>query len=168
MTRPRLLLLAILPVCALALAGCGSGDGASAAPKATVRITDATIDWPANPEVAAVRLRVRNDGSHDDELQGVSTQVARSAMVHRSSVDASGRSTMAPVAGLTIPARSTVTFEPGGLHIMLDGLTRDLRIGDRVPVTMVFRDAGSITTEAKVVAPGSVDLGSGEEAGHDH
>lgn len=172
MIRPRLLLTLVL-VAALGLASCGSGDaGASPSDEGGITLTDATVDWPANPEVGAVRLRVHNDGATADELVGASSDASRSTMVHRSVTDAQGRATMEMAADLEIPARSTVTFEPGGLHIMLDGLQRDLEVGDEVQVTLVFRDAGPITTTARVVEPGSVDLGGtddgDEEASHGH
>ena len=84
MTRLRLLLLPLLVVGALGLAGCGSGgsDGADGgAPGAGIRITDATLDWPANPELAAVRMRIHNDGGEADELVGASSDAATSSMV---------------------------------------------------------------------------------------
>ena len=69
-TRPRSLLVVLLALAALGLAACGSGDGAAEAQADEgIRITDATIDWPANPEVAALRMRVHNDGTTADELR---------------------------------------------------------------------------------------------------
>lgn len=167
MIRPRLL-LSLLLVAVLGLAACSSSDGAAeASDGGGIAIADATVDRPVNPDLTAVRLRVVNDGATADELVGVSSDVSRSSMVHRSGTDAEGRSTMDMVANLEIPARSTVTFEPGGLHIMLDGLERELELGDQVEVTLIFRDAGSIATTAKVVEPGTTG-GDDEEASHAH
>lgn len=173
MTRLRLLLLPLLVAGALGLAGCGSGDGAEGgASGARIRITDATLDWPANPELAAVRMRIHNDGGEADELVGASSDAATSSMVHRSTTDEAGRATMDMVAGLPVPARSTVIFEPGGLHLMLDGLTRELEVGDEVEITLLFRDAGPVSATARVVEPGSQDPGAiatdAEEASRDH
>ncbi len=171
-TRPRSLLVVLLALASLGLAACGSGDGAAEAQGGDgLRITDATIDWPANPEVAALRMRVHNDGAAADELVGASAEIARSVMVHRTTTDDQGRTGMAEATVVEVPARSTVTFEPGGLHVMLSGITTDLEVGDQVEVTLLFRDAGSVPTTALVVEPGTQDLGTGgdgEEAGHDH
>ncbi|HRW38059.1 MAG: copper chaperone PCu(A)C [Acidimicrobiales bacterium] len=171
MTPTRPLLVALLIVGAALVAGCGSeGPSTTATADGGIRISDATIDWPANPEVGAVRLLVHNDGPRADELVGASSDVATSTMVHRSVTDAQGRARMEMVSGLEIPARSTVTFEPGGLHVMLNGLTRELEVGDRVEVTMIFRDAGPVSATATVVEPGTASLGgdAAEEAAHDH
>lgn len=114
-----------------------------------------TVDLPANPEVGAVRMVVRNGGDHADALVRVSSPIAAGAMVHRSIVDAVGRSTMVPESSLPIAARSSVTFEPGGLHVMLTGISRALHVGDRVPLIFTFRHAGTVRATAVVVAPGA-------------
>jgi hypothetical protein len=55
--------------------------------------------------------------------------------------------TMRPVRALTIPARSAVALAPGGLHLMMTGLKRPLRAGDRFPVTLIFARAGKRVVE---------------------
>jgi copper(I)-binding protein len=166
--RSLLLTAAVALVAGAGLAACGDDAGAEAG--GSVRVTDATIDWPANPEVAAVRFVVRNDTASPDQLIGVESPVARSAMVHRSETDEEGRATMTMLDELEIPARSSVTFEPGGLHVMLTGITEDLQVGDPVEVTLAFAEAGDVTITAEVVEPGSQPAGSpaGEEDAHVH
>jgi hypothetical protein len=41
-------------------------------------------------------------------------------------------------------------MKPGGHHIMLLGLRRDLKPGDTVKVTLVFEKAGPMSIEAPV------------------
>jgi hypothetical protein len=41
-------------------------------------------------------------------------------------------------------------MKPGGYHIMLLGLTRDLKPGDTVNVTLTFDKAGRMTVDAPV------------------
>ena len=146
----------------LGTAACGSGDGggtASAqggdAPAGVVSVSDATIDWPANPSVAAVRMVVRNDTPTADTLTAVSSPIAASATVHRTETDAAGRSTMEAEPRLAIPARSSVTFAPSGLHVMLTGITEDLQVGDEVKLTLTLEHAGKVHATARVVEPGS-------------
>lgn len=115
-------------------------------------MTDATIDWPANPDVAAVRLTIRNGTDTDDVLLEASSTVAE-ASVHRSAIDAEGRSTMKEVERLDIPAGETVRFQPGGLHVMLRGPSPALEIGDKVTVTFRFEKAGARSVDAEVVEP---------------
>ena len=158
--------LAVAACLALGATACGSeGATAPAAAAGSVSVEQATIDWPANPKVAAVRMVVRNDTATADVLVGVSSPVARSVTVHRTETDAAGRSTMVEQARLAIPARSSVTFEPAGLHVMLTGITADLAVGDDVELTLTFEHAGEVTATATVVAPGSVNA---EEADHGH
>ena len=165
-TPPRSRLFAALAALALvpvALVACGSGGGsATASATGTLQVVDVRIDRPALPSQAAVRLVVRNGTARADTLTSVSGSVASGVSVHRSTLDAKGRSTMVPVSRLPIPARSDVTFEPGGLHVMLEGLKHDLAVGDRVRLTFTFTHAGTRTVTATVVLPGA------DDQEHDH
>ncbi|WP_421119516.1 copper chaperone PCu(A)C [Aquihabitans daechungensis] len=152
-------------------AACGSGDGATSASAqgtepATVHVDDATIDWPANPSVAAVRMLVRNGTDTDDRLLTVSSPVAEASSIHRTDTDDQGRSTMERQDGVAVPARSTVTFESGGLHVMLTDLDVDLHVGDQVTLNLTFEQAGTVQAQAEVVEPGSA--GDDSEGNHDH
>lgn len=57
---------------------------------------------------------------------------------------------MRPVEKIEIPAESTVKLEPGGLHVMLFDLKKDLAAGDTVEVTLTFSGAGETTVTAEV------------------
>jgi copper(I)-binding protein len=65
----------------------------------------------------------------------------------------SGMMTMRPVEKVEIPAESTVKLEPGGLHVMLLDLQKDLVAGDTVEVTLTFSGAGEVTVTAEVKEP---------------
>ena len=150
MTRPAthaLRLTLLLVVVSSLLAAC-SGDG-----NGTLRVTGAGLDRPALPGQGALRLVIDNQTSTADVLVSVSSPKATSAMVHRSGVDGQGRATMDMVETLTIPAKSKVTFEPGGLHVMLTGLPHDLAVGDEVPVAFEFERAGTVNVDAVVTDP---------------
>jgi hypothetical protein len=157
--RPSSLpLLAVLVGAVLALGACSTGStDEQAGPGGTggsgIVVEDATIDWPANPEVAAVRMRVRNLGATEDALVGASSPIARSAMVHRTDVDAEGRAVMHTSEQVPIAAGGTVTFEPTGLHVMLSGIAEELEVGDEVQLDLIFREAGTVTATATVVEP---------------
>jgi copper(I)-binding protein len=166
-----LALLALSALLVVGVAGCGGGDrldGSAAAQgdrPHDVSVASATIDWPANPRVAAVHMQVTNGTAKDDRLLAVTSPVARTGSIHRSVTDDQGRATMEPQDGVTIPARSTVTFEPGGLHVMLTGLRVDLEVGDEVTLDLTFERAGPKKVLAEVVEPGSADDTGGS---HDH
>jgi len=42
---------------------------------------------------------------------------------------------------------------PGSFHVMLFGLTRDLKTGDMVDFTLQFEKAGSVSIKAQVRQP---------------
>lgn len=128
------------------LAGCGaaaeSGGG-------RIGVTDARIPVPAGPNGAAY-LTLTNDGGTADRLVGVSTDAAETAEIHETSTDR-GTMSMQQVEGVDIPAGGSATLEPGGVHIMLIGVTGDLAEGDRVDLTLSFDHAADRTVTAEVV-----------------
>ncbi|MCB1038771.1 MAG: copper chaperone PCu(A)C [Acidimicrobiales bacterium] len=166
--RSSISALLLVALAVVSLGACTSGDGrAEATPRdGELRVTDARVDYPANPTVAAAYFTIRNGTDHDDELVGVTTSVA-TATVHRSLTDEAGRATMVKVAALGIPAGSSVAFESGDLHVMLNDLSTDLEVGDVVPLDLRFREAGTVHVEAKVVEPQASGEAT-EETEHDH
>ncbi len=157
-----LLVLAVALVGGLAVAWLVADDGADDAAASGLEISDVTMDWPANPEVAAVHLKVTNHDATADALVGASTTIASSVMVHRTDVDDLGRAVMSEAQQVEIAPRSTVTFEPNGLHVMVSGIHEPLEVGDEVPLDLIFREAGTVSVTAVVVEPTVL----GED--HDH
>lgn len=139
-----------------ALASCSGSSSGTASDADQLEVAEATIDWPANPKVAAVRLTITNDTDTDDTLTGVTTSTG-DASLHRSGTDDQGRSTMTQLDRLAVPAGETVTFEAGDLHVMVENPDPPLEVGDRVGVTLVFERAGNRTVQAEVIEPGSAD-----------
>ena len=74
--------------------------------------------------------------------------------------------------GVEVPAGESVTFEPGGMHVMLMGLKKPLKSGEAFPLTLRFEDGGTASVEVKVMSPDeapSMKHGHGEmKHGHDH
>jgi copper(I)-binding protein len=54
--------------------------------------------------------------------------------------------------GLALPAKSEVALAPGHDRLALAGLTRTLKIGDRVNITLVVRDDKGTVQEIAVNA----------------
>lgn len=52
---------------------------------------------------------------------------------------------------LRIPAGNTVTFQPGGLHLMLFEPKKALQLDQSVALTLTFKSGESVTTKAIVV-----------------
>ncbi|QYK51883.1 MAG: copper chaperone PCu(A)C [Anaerolineales bacterium] len=61
--------------------------------------------------------------------------------------------TMVKVERVELAAGHEIAFEPGGYHIMLINLQRELVAGDTFELTLHFEHAEDMTIEVKVVAP---------------
>ena len=59
---------------------------------------------------------------------------------------------MAPVDQLEIEPGDTVTFEPGGYHLMLLDVSGMPAVGESVELTLSFELAGDIVVQAEVRA----------------
>jgi copper(I)-binding protein len=105
---------------------------------------------------AAGYLEIVNRGPRPDRLVGASSALAARVSLHESRMVGSVM-TMRPVPNLIIPPRGRVALAPSGLHLMLEGLRRPLRIGERIPLTLQFAGAGakraSLTVGAGPPAP---------------
>ena len=55
--------------------------------------------------------------------------------------------------GIEVPAGGQVELKPGGYHVMLIGLMRDLSDGEKFPLTLQFEKGGEVTVEAEVRQP---------------
>lgn len=67
-----------------------------------------------------------------------------------STMDMGGSMTMQEVESVAIPAGETVSFEPGGYHIMLMELAAPLEAGNTFEAELSFEKAGTITVEVEV------------------
>lgn len=128
----KFLMLALMGM--LLLSACGTGGG---------EVIEAHDPW-ARPamtgESSAIYLLLHNHTANDDELVGASSDVATSVELHESKMmDGSDMMEMTPVASVPLPADGEVEFKPGGLHIMLAGLNRDLKVGDQFDITLTFK-----------------------------
>ena len=144
----------------LALAACADADGPaveappSPPPEAAVGSSLGVSDGYARaaPEggVSAVFFRVENGTGTADTLVAARTDVAGRVEVHETTEGADGLRGMRPVAGVPVPAGGAVAFEPGGLHVMLLDLQRDLDAGETVPVELDFAGGRTLTLDAPV------------------
>jgi len=60
---------------------------------------------------------------------------------------------MYQVPAVDVPAGGEVQLKPGSFHVMLFGLTRDLKEGDTVDVSLQFEKAGTVPVRAVVRKP---------------
>jgi copper(I)-binding protein len=93
-------------------------------------------------------------GATDAYMQLMSAAGAR--VVHVGSTVAGGASLVAAQGGalqsLPLPAGVTVVLAPGRVRIRLSGLARALRLGDRVPLTLLIEAADGTTQSIAIDA----------------
>jgi len=127
---------------------------ASAAASGPIGVTHA---WaratPPNAQSAAAYLTLTDAGS-GDAVTGASTPVAGMAGLHET-IDDGGVMKMRPIPQLTLEPGKSVTFAPGGMHIMLTDLRQPLKAGDHFPLTLTFAHAPPLTVDVAIEAIGA-------------
>lgn len=135
---------------------------------ADIMLTDAYARASATPvaKSGAVYVTIMNHGAEADRLLAVATPAAAMAEVHATST-VDGVMKMEASGALEIPAMATLEMQPGGLHIMLMGLTEPLKKGGSIELKFTFEKAGEVTVKAPIggVAAGAHDHDAGSSGG---
>ena len=100
----------------------------------------------------------------DSKLLSVATPVAKVVQIHEMSMK-NDVMRMGPVKSVDLPAGKAVKLDPNGYHIMLMGLTGQLKEGESVPLTLTVENAKGEKETVEVKA--SVRSLTNME-GHDH
>lgn len=115
----------------------------------------------------AVFFMMHNNTETDDRLLSATADVAERVELHTHKEDANGVMQMLHVTeGLPLAAGEMHALARGGDHVMLMGLTRELKDGDTFPLTLVFEQAGEITVEAVVDNARKPGEGMMDHSGH--
>lgn len=95
-----------------------------------------------------------------DALVGASSPIAEKVEMHASSM-AGGVMRMTAETRVPIPAGGEVRFAPGGRHLMLIGLKRPLKVGEKAPATLEFASGAKLQVEfvVQVQPPAANDGG---------
>ncbi|MEM1115392.1 MAG: copper chaperone PCu(A)C [Bacteroidota bacterium] len=159
--RSSLLVLALL-----VFAGCAS-DEADPAPDATSEadapvasenvfgVADAYTRAAPAGGVSAVFLQIENTTATADTLVAARTDASDDVQIHETVTQANGQRGMQEIGTIAVPAGGTVSLEPGGLHVMLLDLNRDLVEGDTLLVEFDFADRGTLVARAPIRGLGS-------------
>jgi copper(I)-binding protein len=117
----------------------------------TMDVIDGWVrEAPPTSRVLAAYMQIINLTDGDLTVTGVTSPDFETADLHRTVVE-EGVARMLPVPELTIPAGSSVTLEPGGLHLMLFDPVRPLQEGDSVTLVLHRSDAICITLSVPVL-----------------
>jgi len=112
-------------------------------------IKDQWIRPGAEKMATALYFTLENNGSEADTLFAVETDIAKMVQMHEtySNGDVMG---MREIGEIIIEPESTVKLEPGGKHIMVMKLRRDIKKGDEIEFKLYFKQAGEKIITAAV------------------
>jgi periplasmic copper chaperone A len=106
---------------------------------------------PGNARGSAAYAVIENTSAKADRLMEVSSPDADKVELHESK-SSGGIMSMSPIETVPVPARGKLDLKPGGVHVMIMGLTRPLKAGETLPLTFSFEFFGDVDVNA-MVAP---------------
>jgi periplasmic copper chaperone A len=146
----------LVPLAVLALAACNQSpatpDGGEPI-AGELSVTDGKLILPAvsgNP--GAAYFTVTNGTTQPASLAAASVEGAAKAEMHESSGDS-----MAPLTSVTLGPGATATFERGGKHVMVFGVSKSLKPGDTAEIKLTFAGGKTAAGPLHVEAVGGAD-----------
>lgn len=129
-------------------------DPVSAAPGMTTSLTDTTMldNAMMSGATSAAYMTLVNGGDTADRLLGASSDAAQEVQLHTSGME-NNVMRMREVPAIDVPANGAAVLKPGGYHVMLLDLTRDLTPSETITLTLTFEHAGEIQVQVPVRAP---------------
>jgi copper(I)-binding protein len=118
----------------------------------SIKVTNAWARPAQAGDNGAVYFVIENNTGQADDLLSGASEVAQAVELHMSSMDSNGTMTMEHQMSVPVPDRGKVEFKPGGLHVMLVNLSRELKVGDQFPLTLKFNNTGEMTLQVVVKA----------------
>ncbi len=133
-----------------------SGSSSSSVKQNGVVVSNASASESATSgNNGEIYFTIENTNAAIDILfsAAVAQSFAKSASVHEAgSTSGAAATSMTDVTSVKIPANGTVTFEPGGYHVMLTGLAAPLKAGQKFDLNLGFMNAGIIKVTVTVKA----------------
>lgn len=100
---------------------------------------------------SAAYMTINNPTNKQITILGASAaDVANNVELHKSFVDEKGVIRMASIDKIVVPAKSSISLAPGGIHIMLFELKRKLSAGDNFKIVLALEDMDAITVDTEV------------------
>lgn len=141
------------------LTACSSDENTQTATKSADAISvDAPYirAMPPGQAVTAMFMTLQNSSDTERFLVAATGDISEKIELHEHThVD--GMMKMREVPEIAIPKQDKAALKPGGYHIMLIGLKKDLQVGEKISFDLQFKDGSqtSITAEVKKINPHS-------------
>ena len=139
----------LVPIALLALAGCHHGAPKLRADHGWVRLAAV----PGRPAAAYLTI---HGGTEPARLVAIESTAVGSSELHRSMKTGPDGSMvgMQRLDGLDVPAGSEVSFAPGGNHVMLFGVSPQVKPGQTMQLSVRFEKGQPLTIDARVIGAG--------------
>ncbi len=118
---------------------------------------------PKGAGVGGGYLTITNTGTTPDRLIGGSTDISKTFEVHQMSMDNGVMKMRMLPKGLEIKPGETVTFKPGGYHLMFMGLKHQLMQGQHFKATLEFEKAGKVDVDFAIEGIGAQSPAGGHD-----
>ena len=110
---------------------------------------------PPGQPISVAFMTLHNHGMDEKILVKVHSDAAGAAELHNH-IMADGMMKMRRIDTIVVPGHGQVELKPGGLHIMLIGLSRNLQVGEQVTIDLEFADGEHLTVNAPVQMAGDM------------
>lgn len=121
---------------------------------------------PGQPAGGAY-FSIENKGPAPDRLVALSSPVAKSTEIHTMAMEGNLMKMREVDGGLEVKPGQKIAMQPGnGYHIMLMGLSKPLKAGEKVPLTLTFEKAGKVDVTLNV--EDAAAAGRDDMKGHMH
>ncbi len=114
---------------------------------------DSGMEMDTNGPISAAFMVIRNRTDSPDRLLSAESTAASVLEIHLTEMKDNVMTMRQVEGGLEIPSNGQVELKPGSYHIMLIDVQQDLKVGDKIPLTLTFENAGEVKVEAEVKNP---------------
>ena len=116
----------------------------------TINISDPWVRQGKVNGNSAAYFTIINGADQTDKLLSAASSASENCELHFTQINAENKMMMMPQESVEVPSGETVEFKPGGYHVMMLNLKKDLQSGEKVKMTLQFEKAGKIEVEAIV------------------
>jgi copper(I)-binding protein len=98
---------------------------------------------PPNASVMAAYFSLHNHSTKGKTLISMASPQFKRVEMHRTEQQ-DGMTKMVAVSRVILDSKGSVSFEPGGMHVMLMNPKKPLKAGDKIALTLFFTDESSL------------------------
>ena len=92
----------------------------------------------------SVYMTIENDIDQDDNLTSAISDEAEMTMIHQTVREENIAKMIHVMGGIDLPKGKRIKLEPGGYHLMLMGIEKNLTLNDRIRITLSFKNNENI------------------------